>query len=468
MVTALTKDRALDHSIVIIAALVGADRSLDQPLETTRKVFLLTLYPMLLDHSSYPDVKNVKTNRSFRIAYITVGLPGASPAEAFFSAEIGALLQRGYHLMIVPRESRGGTSQIVWPEQQFVAKVVGLASPEVLWQFVKTAARDWRLVLRVLRDCCLDTTWSNTLKNIRVLPKGLWLGELVKAQSIDHIHAQWGATTATLGEIAHRVSGVPWSFTLHRGDIVQNNRLEQKARSAAFTRFISLSGVALYERVTGSSVTSARNVKVIHMGVAVPAEDALDPVAYKAPFSIICPARLLAVKGHIFLLEAMELLKTRGMDVQLFVAGDGVLRAELEAWVGDHGLRDHVTFLGRQNHDVLLAGYRKRQFQAVVLASVDLGNGVHEGIPVSLMEGMAFGLPVVATDTGGIPELLYGGAGIIVPAQDPERLADAIASLAKDPELASETARQGRERVLSEFNITRVVDALSEAFEAST
>lgn len=402
-----------------------------------------------------------------RIAYITVRLPGVSSGEEFLLPEIHELVKRGYDLTLVPRE---GSPHGPWPRERgggIAAIVRGLGSREVIWQFVKTLATDPGLIFRVTRDCCLDTTFSNIIKNLRVLPKGVWLGKMVRLQSIDHIHAHWGASTATLADIAHHVSGVPWSLTLHRGDIVQNNRLQQKVISASFTRFISLSGVALFERITGQAPGSIGNVKVIHMGVDVPSIDAPIQSTLSSPFLIVCPANLLPVKGHVFLLEAMQLLQRRGIDVRLFVAGDGVLRPTLEAWVSEHNLRDKVTFIGQQDHTALLDGYRERTFHAVVIPSIDMGNGHHEGIPVSLMEGMAFGLPVISTETGGIPELLHGGAGLLIPAQNSDKLADAIESLASDHNFAAETGRRGRDRVVAEFEIGKVAERITDCIRDS-
>lgn len=399
-----------------------------------------------------------------RIAYITVRTPGASSGEEFFLPEIRALIAGGHMLTLVPRESGARAKAIAETELSPIAKVVGLAAPEVLWEFLKSVVRDPALTADIIRECCSGGTWLTTVKNVRVLPKGIWLGHFVRQQSLNHIHAQWGATTATLAQIAHRVSGVPWSLTLHRGDIVENNRLKQKLSSAAFTRFISRSGLTLFKKVTGDDPRTLGDVHVIHMGVAVPPDEELAAPRRAIPFRLICPANLVPVKGHTFLLAAIELLTQRGIDVHLSIAGEGALRPGLENWVRDHGLIDRVTFMGQLTHDALLGTYRNGLFDAVVLASIDMGNGIHEGVPVALMESMAYGLPVVSTQTGGIPELLHDGAGVVVPPMDSVSLAKGIESLITDRQLASETARRGRERVLSEFNAALNMSILSRLF----
>ena len=155
-------------------------------------------------------------------------------------------------------------------------------------------------------------------------------------------------------------------------------------------------------------------------------------------------------------------MRTRGVECKLLVAGGGELRPELEALVQNLGLADAVQFLGQLSHSEILAMYREGRVGMVVLPSVDLGHNLHEGIPVALIEAMSYGIPVVGTQTGGIPELLEGGAGLIVPDKDPAALADAIERYVRDPVFAAEVARKGRQRICESFNVTTVVSQLLE------
>jgi glycosyltransferase involved in cell wall biosynthesis len=90
----------------------------------------------------------------------------------------------------------------------------------------------------------------------------------------------------------------------------------------------------------------------------------------------------------------------------------------------------------------------------VVLATL------HEGVPVGVIEPMAHGIPVIATNTGGIPELLHGGAGIMVPPRDPAALADAIQRLLGDALLRRQLAEAGRRRVENGWGVNNVVSTL--------
>jgi colanic acid/amylovoran biosynthesis glycosyltransferase len=98
---------------------------------------------------------------------------------------------------------------------------------------------------------------------------------------------------------------------------------------------------------------------------------------------------------------------------------------------------------------------------------IDLGHGLHEGIPVALVEAMSYGIPVVATPTGGTSELVVPGTGLLAPPADPVAMADRIQSLLRDGNLAEKIGDSGRRRVIEAFDIVRVTAELVHEFEAS-
>jgi len=151
-------------------------------------------------------------------------------------------------------------------------------------------------------------------------------------------------------------------------------------------------------------------------------------------------------------------------EVELWLAGEGELRLIVEEQAKNLGLTDRVRFLGYMPHEELLRVYEEGKIDAVVLPSVDLGDGLNEGIPVALMEAMAFGIPVVSTQTGGIPELLGGGAGLLVPPKDPEALAAVIRKLFEDQALAKEVGLAGQRRVQEDFAVEQVIARLETLF----
>jgi glycosyltransferase involved in cell wall biosynthesis len=166
------------------------------------------------------------------------------------------------------------------------------------------------------------------------------------------------------------------------------------------------------------------------------------------------------VKGHKYLLEAVALLVQRGRQVRLQIAGgeEGITgyRQSLEEQVRSSQLEGSVEFLGsvsEQRHRVCIEAAH-----VFVLASLD------EGISVAAMEAMALETPAVVTDVGGMRELIDPGVdALMVPSQDGAALADAIARVLDDPELARRLSQTSRQKVAREFHHRRGAEALAEA-----
>jgi colanic acid/amylovoran biosynthesis glycosyltransferase len=180
---------------------------------------------------------------------------------------------------------------------------------------------------------------------------------------------------------------------------------------------------------------------------------------------IFCPGNLLPVKGHCDLIAAMRILRDTGFECELHLAGDGPLRKRLEAQVEELGLRSVVKFLGALKHAEVLEFYKEGRAALVALPSRDLGSGLHEGIPVSLIEAMAYRVPVISTQTGAIPELVTPKEGILVPSADPEALAEAIRTVLTSSTLRERFGRFGRERVQQHFSIKKTAFNLAQMFQ---
>lgn len=385
-----------------------------------------------------------------RLVYITEHLPFGS-GETFIVPEIAMLLATGHEVRILPMMNRGEPAHPDAARLRGWAHRIPLQSPSFLFGVLGALLRQPRACWRILH--------RYRGGNLKAALKGLYAAGMVRRHGADHLHAHWADFTATMAQVISELTGVPWSFTAHRYDIVANNRLAEKLHSAAFSRFISHDGVRLARR--GVSAEDLAKAVVIHLGVNV----SMEPPGPGEHPVLLCPASLLPVKGHRYLIDAMGLLRDRGMPVELLLAGEGELREDITAQVAALGLADRVTLLGAVPHDALLAIYTERRVMMTVLASVDLGEGLHEGIPVALMEAMSYGVPVVGTRTGGIPELLGDDAGLLVPPADAQALADALARLLNNPGLRRDLGARGRTRIEEEFNITCTAAQLAEEFK---
>jgi glycosyltransferase involved in cell wall biosynthesis len=278
--------------------------------------------------------------------------------------------------------------------------------------------------------------------------------------------------------VAGEISGSPWSFTAHAWDITdwssaakiaENRLLDTKIARACFARFTSRSGVS---RARAQKVTALSEAKVCILYTGVPLTDLRgvrradeQKEASDLPV-VLCPAYLIPFKGHKYLLEAVALLRQRGIDLELWLAGEGELREELQRQVRALGLSDRVEFLGQLSHPDLLELYRQDKIAVVALASIALEGGYYEGLPNALIEAMGYQVPVVSTTTGGIPELLEGGAGLLVAPEDPAGLAGAIGNLIEDPRLRESQGKAGRKRVEENLAIEKIVSQLVERFKA--
>ena len=394
-----------------------------------------------------------------RILYVTSSLP-YGPGEAFVIPEVTALRRRGHELTVVPVHGRG---PVLHEDARAVLDTSlepSLVSISIVRGAARQVARRPGASLRAVRLVLASRSLRILLKNLAVLPKALWLGLEAERRGIDHIHAHWGATSSTLALIAGRLAGVPWSVTVHRWDIEEDNLLAVKARRASFVRTINELGLRKLAAVTGDASTGAF---VLHMGVDVPA-DVAPPATDRR---ILAAASLREVKGHAYLLEAASLLRRRGIDFRLDCIGDGPLRPQLERLLGELGLEEHVTLLPALSHSDLLERLAAGTWAAAVLASVVTPAGEHEGIPVSLLEAMSVGVPAIGTETGGIPALLADGAGVLVPERDAAALADALERVLDDAGLRAELGAAGRRRVEEHFDVDTIAGELEQRFAAA-
>jgi glycosyltransferase involved in cell wall biosynthesis len=397
-----------------------------------------------------------------RIIYVTSSLPHGKK-EAFIIPEIRELRRRGHEVLIVPAYPRGevvhGDAEPLMGHVVSTPLLSAGIARAAAGRFVKNPVGTSRVFGNLLRSRSAGVF----LRNLAVYPKGLWLADLARSWKADHIHAHWSTVPATMALIAGEVSRVPWSITAHRFDIAEDNLLSTKARKACFIRAINQRGA---QEIANRTSPEAPPPSVIHMGVAIPSVTDREPRSDGQAFRVVVPANLLEVKGHTYLLEAVRILADRDVRVRVDLAGDGPMRERLEDKVEGLGLRERVSFLGLLPHEKLLERMRAGAWDMLVLPSIVTDSGEKEGIPVAIIEAMSYGVPVVSTATGGIPELFEGvGEALLVPPRDPAALAETIGRLIRDSGLRECLIRSGRRRVEESFAVERVVEELARRFE---
>ena len=169
--------------------------------------------------------------------------------------------------------------------------------------------------------------------------------------------------------------------------------------------------------------------------------------------TVVTAARVFPLKDIETLIRACDVTRRRVEDVHFVVFGanwvDEPYTARCEALIDELGVRDHFTF----------AGYHSNPSELYHEGDVFALSSISEGFPFSVIEAMACGRPVVATDVGGVKEALVGGVGIVVPPRGFEPLGDGLADLLLDDERRADLSRRGRERVVKEFDVAKMLDA---------
>lgn len=325
--------------------------------------------------------------------------------------------------------------------------------------------------LSVLRTLLAGTFRSPgfLLRSLALFPKAVYLARRLDAEGIRHVHAHYATHPSTVAWVIASLTDLTFSVTAHAHDIfVDRTFLEEKLDAAAFVRVISeFNRDYLLSRYPG--LDPAR-VRVVHVGVDVDryattsgGEGGLDgddggAAGEDAPL-VLAVASLRPYKGVAVLLEACYLLRGTGLDLRCAVAGDGPLRAELEALRVAYGLEDRVRLLGAVPESTV--GELLSRASVSVLPSRVQEDGQMDGIPVALMEAMAAGVPVVASDISGVPELVENErSGMLVPPGDAEAVATAVRTLLANPDAARRMGARGRERVRRSFELEGTVTRL--------
>lgn len=267
------------------------------------------------------------------------------------------------------------------------------------------------------------------------------LAEHLRAKGVTHLHNHFSKASCSVAMLTSALSGIPFSFTMHGPDIFfepERWRLDAKIARARFVCCIS--DFCRSQAMLFSDPAHWAKLHIVHCGI----DPALYARADRAPGAhLVVVGRLAAVKGVAVLIEAMARLDIP--DLHLTLVGDGPERAALETLARDRGVKARITF----------AGYKTSAEVARILSTADafVLPSFAEGLPVVLMEAMATGLPVIATQIAGIPELVRDGEnGRLVPPGNVDALARAIGEVLSDPVRAKTHGQAGQVRVRTEHS----------------
>jgi glycosyltransferase involved in cell wall biosynthesis len=242
-------------------------------------------------------------------------------------------------------------------------------------------------------------------------------------------------------------------------------RLLERLLARVTTRLIAVSP-QVRDDLVALGVAPPEKFSVVRLGIELAerletAEEGLDARARLGigaeRFVVGWVGRMTGVKRTDDVLEALRLLRERGVDAVLLMVGDGPDRDHVEQRASELGIVRHCLFLGYQED---VSGWY-RAFDAMILPSAN------EGTPVVAIEALAAGCPVVATSVGGVPDVVREGVdGFLVPMGDTEALAERLARLAEDPALRARMGAAGRESVPARYAVGRLVGDIDELYRS--
>jgi len=298
------------------------------------------------------------------------------------------------------------------------------------------------------------------------------LYRIIRKEKPDIVHTHT-AKAGTLGRLAAKLAGVPIIVHTFHGNVFQGyfNSFKSKLflhieRLLALfsTRLIAISH-SQEQDILKYKIGNLQKISCIPLGLELKPFLTSEKkkgvfrkelnIGEKIPLIGII-ARLVPIKGHIYFFEAVKIVSQDFPSAKFIVIGDGELRKKLMDLVVDLEIDDKVIFCGfRKDLDNIYA-----DLDVVVLSSLN------EGLPVSIIEALGAKKPVVATEVGGVKDLVEDKVtGVLVPKQDPQRLAQGIVYLLKKPEVAKIFGENGRKKVYPTFNYTRLVSNIEELYE---
>ncbi|BAV92382.1 glycosyltransferase family 4 protein [Candidatus Desulfovibrio trichonymphae] len=338
---------------------------------------------------------------------------------------------------------------------------------DVLRGFLTQPALLWRLLKR-----SLFRRWHNFetfAENLWAFCAGVSLGRLLREDGIDMLYAPWPRGTATAAWVAANIAGIPFA-TAARGDNLEPADPDLGAKFEA-ALFIRANNAADQARIEAFDHGQAKNkVALIYNSLTLPSPVAARQTRRRCPVRLLALGRFDVTKGFDVLLAACDVLQRNGLNFHLTLAGGGGkvmglggMEARLVTMRKNLGLESRVEMPGLISHDDLPGILRNHDI--FVAPCVVHASGRRDGIPNTVIEALAYGLPVISTTVNALPEVVRDReTGLLVPPGDPEALAGAVFRLAQNPDEALRMGRNGMLLVAEMFDPERNSRRLAELF----
>ncbi|MBU1863221.1 MAG: glycosyltransferase family 4 protein [Candidatus Omnitrophica bacterium] len=374
-------------------------------------------------------------------------------------------------LYIITRLDRGGTTDYI------IETIASLDRERYQTMLVYGHTNDpdgqikKRLHEKNIRCFCIDelqrelNLWKDTIAFLR-------LYSIIKKEKFDIVHThsskagivgRWAAWIAGTKYIVHTPHG--HIFYGYFGTVVTKVFIYIERLTGLITdKIITLTQIGKEDHIR-FKIARAEKFIPIYSGIEVSRfrNTHVDPLLIRKKMHIPpdtpvigTVSRLTYIKGNAFLIDALSLVIQTYPQTLLLVIGDGEERNSLEDKVQQLGLVDNVRFLG----------FRDDVFELLHALDIFVLASLNEGLGKAILEAMACGKPVIASRTGGVPEVVRDGVtGILVPPGDSESLARTLLSLMGNKEKAQELGMKGKEMVSDVFSVKRMIENIDDVYK---
>lgn len=319
------------------------------------------------------------------------------------------------------------------------------------WEAIKQTAKTPKLMAKLFKRSLWRKwpNWETFGENLWAFCMGPTLARQFKEDGIDFIYAPWPRGAATAAWCAATLVGIPFGLAA-RGDNLAPADPDLEAKLAA-AQIVRANNAADKKRIeTFGHGQAAHKTALIYNSLTLPETENKPSKRFNASeLRLLALGRFDVTKGFDVLLKACAILKQRGLKFRLTLAGGGGklmglgdLEKILRQLRADLDLTNEVHMPGLIDHDALPEILN--QHDIFVAPCVIDPSGRRDGIPNTVIEAMAFAMPVVSTNINALPEIVRNGeTGLTVPPDDPEALAKAIMQMAANPEKAQKMGENG-------------------------
>jgi len=307
---------------------------------------------------------------------------------------------------------------------------------------------------------------KNTLKQMNPslylrLMQSCYVANHAHKMGIEHLHAHFATRATTVAYLSAQILDCPYTFTAHAVDIFKES-LCQKALQTKMDNAKWVITVSEYNLRYLNNKGTANNILKVHNGIDL---DFFVP-SLRSPdtlFTFLIVARFVEKKGHRVLVNACRILKEQGVQFQCLLVGKGKLQSKIEAQIKANYLEDVVKILGPLTQNEVLERYH--QSHALVLPCTTGSDGNKDGLPVSIVEALACGLPVITTSMTGNPEVVEEGMnGFLIPYDDAKATAEAMRTLVENKTQYKKLKENTRSSILESFDQRQTVKDLAKVF----